>query len=294
MTKKSKKEPSIFKCEQCHFSCSKIGNYNRHILTRKHIMITNGDKKGANIFECECGKIYKHRQGLSTHKKKCSYVAVTEDETQQLTKLDPNMVRELIEKNTELQQQLVELSGKFDTMVVNNNITKNITKNNTNNFNINVFLNEQCRDAINFTDFVDRIEVSHDDLENNANMGFVNGISKIFVDNLKQLTLHERPIHCTDVKRETMYIKDDDQWQKEKTIIQEKIQHAIQEVSRKSLCSLLEWKEGNPEYDDLDSEFANKCVVIQKESLPGTNKEKLYPRVTHNIAKESTIEKLEK
>ena len=291
MTKKSKKEPSIFKCEQCDFSCSKIGNYNRHILTRKHIMMTNGDKKGANIFECECGKIYKHRQGLSTHKKKCSYVAVTEDETQQLTKLDPNMVRELIEKNTELQQQLVELSGKFDTMVVNNNITKNITKNNTNNFNINVFLNEQCRDAINFTDFVDRIEVSHDDLENNANMGFVNGISKIFVDNLKQLTLHERPIHCTDVKRETMYIKDDDQWQKEKTIIQEKIQDAIKEVSRKSLCSLLEWKEGNPEYDDLDSEFANKCVVIQKESLPGTNKEKLYPRVTHNIAKESIIEK---
>ena len=291
MTKKSQKEPIIFRCEQCDFSCSKIGNYNRHLLTRKHIMITNGDKKGANIFECECGKIYKHRQALSTHKKKCTYVPVTEDETQQLTKLDPNMVRELIEKNTELQQQLVELSGKFDTMVVNNNITKNITKNNTNNFNINVFLNEQCRDAINFTDFVDRIEVSHDDLENNANMGFVNGISKIFVDNLKQLTLHERPIHCTDVKRETMYIKDDDQWQKEKTIIQEKIQHAIQEVSRKSLCSLLEWKEANPEYDDLDSEFANKCVVIQKESLPGTNKEKLYPRVTHNIAKESIIEK---
>lgn len=294
MTKKSQKEPSIFRCEQCDFSCSKIGNYNRHLSTRKHIMITNGDKKGANNFECECGKIYRHRQGLSTHKKKCTYVPVTEDETQQPTKLDPNMVRELIEKNTELQQQLVELSGKFDTMVVNNNITKNITKNNTNNFNINVFLNEQCRDAINFTDFVDRIEVSHDDLENNANMGFVNGISKIFVDNLKQLTLHERPIHCTDVKRETMYIKDDDQWQKEKTIIQEKIQHAIQEVSRKSLCSLLEWKEGNPEYDDLDSEFANKCVVIQKESLPGTNKEKLYPRVTHNIAKESIIEKMEK
>lgn len=290
-TKNSLKNKTKFYCEKCDYSCLRSGDFKKHINSKKHKSQNTTELQQKILYECECGRTYNHRASLFNHKKKCSYVAVTEDETQQLTKLDPNMVRELIEKNTELQQQLVELSGKFDTMVVNNNITKNITKNNTNNFNINVFLNEQCRDAINFTDFVDRIEVSHDDLENNANMGFVNGISKIFVDNLKQLTLHERPIHCTDVKRETMYIKDDDQWQKEKTIIQEKIQDAIKEVSRKSLCSLLEWKEGNPEYDDLDSEFANKCVVIQKESLPGTNKEKLYPRVTHNIAKESIIEK---
>ena len=93
----------------------------------------------------------------------------------------------------------------------------NVTINNTqnNNFNVNMFLNVQCKDAINFTDFIERIEVSHDDLENNAQLGFVNGISKILLDNLQRLTLYERPIHCTDVKRETMYIKDDNQWQKD-------------------------------------------------------------------------------
>lgn len=293
-----------FECKFCDYNTSSIKDYNKHVNTAKHRKKANLEhleqKIPENQFKCECGKEYRARNSLWYHKKKCTYVPPikpvgTAKETSsehQITKLDPNMVRGLIEQNTELQKQLVELSDKFDAMVLGNNITNNITnnKNNTNNFNINVFLNEQCRDAINFTDFVDRIEVSHDDLENNANMGFVNGISKIFVDNLKQLTLHERPIHCTDVKRETIYIKDDDQWQKEKTIIHEKICDAIQEISRKSLCSLLEWKQTNPDYDDLDSDFSNKCVVIQKESLPGCNKEKLYPRVAHNIAKQSMLE----
>lgn len=291
-TKNSSKIEAKFYCEKCDYTCLRSGDFNKHIRSKKHNSKNTTELQQKILYECDCGRSYNHRASLYNHKKKCTYEPPhTQEETKSLpNKLDPNMVRSLIEQNTELQKQLVELSGKFDNMVVNN-ITKNITKNNTNNFNINVFLNEQCRDAINFTDFVDRIEVSHDDLENNATMGFVNGISKIFVDNLKQLTLHERPIHCTDVKRETMYIKDDDQWQKEKNTIDEKLRDAIQEVSRKSLCSLMEWKQTNPEYEDMDSDFSNKCVVIQKESLMGSNREKIYPKVTHNIAKESIIEK---
>ena len=109
-------------------------------------------------------------------------------------------------------------------------------------------MNEKCKDAINFSDFIDRIEVSHEDLENNAELGFVNGISKIIIDNLKQLTVHERPIHCTDVKRETMYIKDDDKWKKDKEINKQKLNDAIQEVSRKSMISLMDWK--NVDYNN--------------------------------------------
>ena len=192
------------------------------------------------------------------------------------------MVRDLIKQNRDLQDQLITMA---------NNKSENITINNTQNnkFNINLFLNEQCSNAINFTDFIDRIEVSQKDLEKNAELGFVNGISKILMDNLKQLTLYERPIHCTDVKRETMYIKDHDQWQKDEG---EKITNAIQEVSRKSIRSLMDWKNDNPDYDGGESDFSNKCVAIQQQSLAGDKKEVYYQKVIHNLAKESSLTKV--
>ena len=109
-----------------------------------------------------------------------------------------------------------------------------------------------------YSDFIDRIEISHDDLENNAQLGFVNGMTKILMDNLKLLTLHERPIHCTDVKRETMYIKEENKWNKDHSV--EILENAIQEVSRKSMQSLSQWKKSNPEYNDMDSEFSRKCI----------------------------------
>ena len=299
--KKTPKNAKIFLCETCHFKCSKQSEYDRHLSTRKHQILTNTYKKtpkNAAAFWCECGNMYKHRQSLNTHKKKCTIISsdfeksateLTESATQPIiptdNKIDANLIKELIQQNRELQSQLVTLS---------NNKGDNITINNTNNtqnnkFNINVFLNEQCRNAINFTDFIDKIEVSHNDLEKNAELGFVNGISKILMDNLKQLTLHERPIHCTDIKRETMYIKDDNQWQKE--TVNEKMNDAIQELSRKSIRSLMDWKNDNPEYDGAESDFSNKCVVIQQHSLAGEKKDVYFPKVIHNLAKESTLNK---
>ena len=117
-----------------------------------------------------------------------------------------------------------------------------------------MFLNEQCKDAINFSDFIDRIEISYDDLENNAQLGFVKGITKIFMDNLRQLTLYERPIHCTDMTQETLYIKDKDVWNNDEC--DKQLESAIQEVSRKSLTSLMDWKQKNPEYKNMDSDFS--------------------------------------
>ena len=120
---------------------------------------------------------------------------------------------------------------------------------------------------------------------------FVNGISKIIIDNLKQLTVHERPIHCTDDKRETMYIKDDDKWKKDKEINKQKLNDAIQEVSRKSMISLMDWKNTNPEYQDADSEFSLKCIAMQQQSTAITKKQQCYPKVARKIARESTIDK---
>ena len=159
--------------------------------------------------------------------------------------------------------------------------------NNNQKFNINVFLNETCKDAMNLSDFVKSIEVSREDLENNAQLGFVGGISKIFMDNLRQLSVNKRPIHCTDLKRETIYIKDDDKWTKEEDY--KKLNGAIQTITQKSTRTLLTWKAENPDYKDHDSEFSNLCIVIQRNSMAGYDRDTYYPKVIRAIAKEVTI-----
>jgi hypothetical protein len=150
-----------------------------------------------------------------------------------------------------------------------------------------VFLNDQCKDAINFADFIKNIEITHQDLENNAQLGFVSGISKILMDNLKQLGVNERPIHCTDTKRETMYIKDENKWTKE--VDDSKLQKAIQTVSCKSMGKLQEWKKENPDYQDMDSAFSKKCLDIHKHTIAGSDREVYYPKVIHVLARETMV-----
>ena len=180
---------------------------------------------------------------------------------------------DLIKQNRELQQQLI----------VSNQTVNNNTINNNQKFNINVFLNERCKNAINFSDFIDNIQLSHEDLENNAQLGFVQGMTKIITDHLNQLTLYERPLHCTDKKRETLYIRDEDAWNKEKEKAKQKIFEGIQEVSRKGIQELMEWKHNNPEYNNIDSDFSKLCMSMQKETLAGENREKYYKKVLNNI-----------
>ena len=290
--KKNAKNAGEFSCVLCDFECSNRYDYNRHLSTRKHEILTNPNKKNAKnalLFSCDCGKQYKHRSSLSTHKKNCKIESKLSNE---IVEQDIDYKSLLVKAMNQLEDQQEQMKRKDELMAnMINKIDKigNTTNNNTNNFNINMFLNERCKNAINFSDFIERIEISHDDLENNAQLGFVNGMTKIFMDNLKQLTLYERPIHCTDVKRETMYIKDADAWEKEQS--DKKINKAIQEVSRKSISSLLDWKKTNPDYEDMDSEFSNRCIVIQQQSLSGGNREQNYSKILHNIAKENIIEK---
>ena len=289
LTKKSQKIPKIFLCEHCDYNTSNVKDYNKHLLTRKHKMLTNVDKTVPENpeFVCDqCSKTYKYRQSLHVHKRKCSVskdtIAIIDNDT---TSGD-STIEYLLKENSEMKQMMMEMMGKIG------NTTNNTTNNtmNNNQFNINMFLNDQCKNALNFSDFIERIEISHDDLENNAQLGFVNGMTKILMDNLRQLTLHERPIHCTDVKRETFYIKDQDVWEKEKSTV--KLENAIQEVSRKSLKSLIDWKKTNPDYEDLDSEFSKKSIHIQQNSSGLCQKESFYPKIIHKLAKENTISQL--
>jgi len=283
--KKSQKIPTKYVCDKCDYTTCSHKDYNKHLATRKHQIRTNDVPKAP--YECNCGRIYKHASSLWNHKQKCNINTDTcEDQSNtQTIKIDSNMVLELIRQNKELQQQMFELAQtKSDVTIHNNNNNKTTNNRNTNNFNISVFLNEHCKNAINFSDFINNIQVSREDLQNNAQLGFVGGISKIITDNLKLLTVHERPIHCTDIKRETMYIRDDNSWKKDKDFVQETLNRAIQEVSRKSVISLMEWKQTNPDYKDMDSDFSNLCLVMHQQSIAGYDRDKFYPKVIRRIA----------
>ena len=266
-------------CAVCNKLFSTKYELNKHLTTKLHI---NKENKITKVFNCiKCSKIYSSYHSLWQHKRKCSSkIQTTNTETLMIEILKSN--NELQKQNQELQKQMLDFckNGISNTTIHNNNNQK---------FNINVFLNDHCKDAINFTDFIKNIEISHEDLENNAQLGFVAGISKIFLDNLKQLGVNERPFHCTDTKRETMYIKDEDKWHREPD--DSKLQKAIQTVSYRSMGKLQEWKKDNPEYQDVNSEFSEKCLSIHKHTIAGSNREVYYPKVIHVLAKETMVDK---
>ena len=301
------KNADIFKCEHCDFKCCKQSNWSTHLLTRKHQNRMKLNEKNevtaAPSFVCKkCDKSYKARNSLWYHENKCSLKPVVAE------KINVDLIerilddrQRILDDNAELRNFIMEQS-KMTTETVNkalelckpvnnnnNNTTINQTNNNNQRFNINLFLNEQCKDAINFSDFVKNIQISYEDLENNAQLGFVNGISKIFLDNLNQLDVTERPIHCTDVKRETMYIKDENIWTKQPD--DDKLQKAIQTVSYRSMGKLAEWKQENPDYKDCNSEFSQKCLDIQKQTLAGSERGVYYPKVIHALARETIVDK---
>ena len=285
------KIPNSFECESCDYRCCSKKDFAKHLDTRKHLTTNNTNsisQKILKIYTCKtCNNEYKHQSSLCKHTKSCQ----PKPEQQSISDLTTltNLMMEFIKNSTDVQKQVLELckvgTTNNNTIVTNNTVNGNV--NNNQKFNINVFLNEQCKDAMNLSDFVKSIEVSREDLENNAQLGFVGGISKIFLDNLRQLSINKRPIHCTDLKRETMYIKDDDKWTKE--VGPAKLNMVLQTISQKSTRTLLNWKAENPDYKDHDSEFSNLCIVIQRNSMAGYDRDTYYPKVIRAIAKEVIV-----
>ena len=290
-----KKIPKFY-CENCETGTNNKKDFNKHLATAKHKKLHGLTDLEQNLtdksqpFVCkECNMSYKSRVGLWYHSKKCGKSPKSPDYMTVITQLlnqNNDLKNFILEQATEHKKDTMEIVGKMIETVkpINNN-----TVNNNHKFNINVFLSEQCKDAINFSDFVKNIEVSREDIQNTGQLGFVNGISKILMDNLKQLSINERPIHCTDLKRETMYIKDEDKWNKEED--DTKLRNAIQTVSRKSMKTLIDWKQVNPDYEDGDSEFSQECLSMQRHSVAGDDREVYYPKVAKLVAKEVIVDK---
>ena len=309
--KKLDKNENLFICEKCLFKCSYESDFNRHLLTAKHKMINNDNNNTRNnekSNKCICGKYFKFPSGLSRHKKKCSQinnnnnnnnnaVVVQENQEDKLSVMDiitqnkeimDALVlqnEELMKKNSELTNAIIKQSNTIQDIVPkigNNNTTNN------NQFNLQVFLNEDCKDAINFSDFIKQIQVSFEDIENQAESGYVKGISKLFIENLKELGTNKRPIHCTDKKRKTLYIKENDEWDKESS--QDTLIKGIQEITRSTMRTLIKEKENQAEeFADMESEFSKKCLVIQRNLIPTAPRETAFSKVMENITKNSGI-----
>jgi hypothetical protein len=286
-----------FNCECCNYKCSKKSDYEKHLATIKHKnteqikndtgMIKMDNEKVANLakvaklFNCECGKIYKFRQGLYKHQKNCDYKEPICVEIQKTTEASGDVVALLMEQNKLLTEQNKQQAEQSKQQAEKSNIQielltttikdmipnmgNNNNSNNTNQFNINMFLNEECKDAINMSDFVKSIQVSLDQLEYTTNNGLCKGVTRVIMDNMNKLSKYERPLHCSDLKRETLYIKDNDKWEKDTNKI--KLKEVIKKTSNKNYSALSNWNKDNPNFmqrDDQQNFYARSASAIGK------------------------------
>ena len=292
---KAPKNPILFECKYCDYSSVKIKDYKRHLLTDKHINRTflndleQKKPQKPKVFICSnCKKCYKARNSLWYHEQKCCKeinnvptTIVTNEPS------DKELIMLLIKENSELKNMMIKVIENGTHNTTNNN---NINTNSHNKaFNLNFFLNETCKNAMNITDFVDSIKLQLSDLMTVGELGYVDGISKIIVKNLNNLDETERPIHCTDKKRETFYVKDQNQWEKEddnKT----KLKKAVKTVANKNIRLLPQYRAKFPDYNDSDSIHSDEHSKIVIESMVcDKNKD---DKIIKNISNVTTINKL--
>jgi hypothetical protein len=297
-----------FYCKKCDYGTSKKSSYSDHLLSAKHKKsmisnISNGKiSKICNKFTCKnCNKVYKDNSGLWRHNKKCIKVKESPDTIIENSENPADVVRlllnqnmELIKQNQEFKDLIIEQNNKMIEVAKEAKIINNTT-NNTNNFNLQFFLNEQCKDALNIMEFINQLQLNTTDLDMVGRLGYSEGISKLFIRGLKQLDVFKRPLHCSDLKREVLYVKDKDSWEKD-TDENNKIKTAIKYIAAKNFKQINEWREKNPESDDYDSKKHMDYHQIVIHSMGGATKEEdeqHYNKIIRNVAKESIIDKTE-
>jgi len=289
--------PSFFYCKNCDFKCFVKRDFNRHVNTQKHKnnILTTFDndfyqkKPSDKKYTCQnCNKDYKDRAGLWRHSKKCNLEEVIKTNNGNKTNDNKDeLIEYLVKENKEIKELILELAKKdtYSHCTTNNN-----SHNKT--FNLQFFLNETCKDAMNIMDFVNSIQLQLSDLERVGELGFVEGISNIITTNLNALDITQRPVHCADKKREVIYIKDEDKWEKED---EEKIKlrKAIKKVATKNMCLLPKFKEAYPDCSKASSKYSDQYNKIIVESCGGSGDNDLEKenKIIRNIAKNVIIDK---
>ena len=297
-TKKLEKTSEKFVCEPCDFKCCYTTDWDRHITRLKHKkneISTNNQQKNIKTFICNnCNKEYKERTGLYRHKQKC-IIENTEDNLQINTEdkndsSDKELINLLIKENTDFKNLILDVCKNFQSSIVNNNTSTNNSHNKT--FNLQVFLNETCKDAMNIMDFADSIKLQLTDLENVGEYGFVNGISKIIIKNLQEMDVNLRPVHCSDLKREVAYVKENGIWEKDSPD-NKLIKKAIKRVANRNIRQITEWKKLYPDCGLSDSKKSNQYneLVIEAMGGRGDDDEGKANKIVKKIMKNVVIDK---
>ena len=307
LTDSCKKVAKTFNCSDCDYITSRKSSYDKHIRTAKHKQLTEVNAEltesceiVANCckFFCQvCNKEYLSRVGLWKHKQKCNSKEESEGEIEdEIKKTDEltELVKYLMKENLEMKTMMMEQSNIMMEVIKHgtHNTTNNTTTNSHNKaFNLNFFLNETCKDAMNIMDFVDSIKLQLSDLEKVGELGYVEGISNIIVKNLNELDVTLRPVHCTDKKRETMYIKDEDKWEKDES--NSKIKKAIKRVASKNQRLLPKFKEAHPDCGTYHSKYSDQYnkIIIESVGGSGDNDAEKEEKIIRNISKNVLVEK---
>ena len=294
-------QPKTYDCELCNYTTINIKDYNKHLSTSKHQDKVNGNT--TTEYKCDCGKYYICYGTLWRHKKTCNNNSTKIDNTNLSNTLSVELVIELVKNNKELQELMREDRKMFmdeirqaKSQSINTNIQNANTISNTSNnanFNLNFFLNEQCKNAVNLTEFIESLVVTAEDFERTGKLGFVDGISKIFLKGLRELDVYSRPIHCTDLKRESIYVKQDNVWVKEDSE-KSHLNTAVKHIARKNLRQLVTWKEENPDCLDNSTRASDLLVTYSQRALGGMGEQedaKFRGAIIKNVLKDVVIDK---
>ena len=285
-----------YKCDICNISCSRNIEWDRHLNTAKHQKKLNGKVTENNFttnkeYKCECNKKFKSHSGLWKHKKKCKYAINNEIDIEKEDKIDilinenkdfKNIILELVKTNGDLQKQMIEVCKNS-----NNSNNTNHSYNNNKTFNMQIFLNEKCKDAMNIMDFVNSMTLELSDLEDVGELGYVDGISNIIIKKLNEMDIHKRPVHCSDTKRETLFVKDNNVWEKEESG-RDTLRRAIKYISKKNSDLLPAWSEENPESQNIHSKRNDHYIKMVLQAMGGrgdieTNENKIIKKISKSV-----------
>jgi hypothetical protein len=305
-----------YNCEPCSFTTDNKTDYERHLTRKKHIIKSNSINghplPNSNTYTCHsCYKSFKCRTSIYKHKTICKEAEITIEsvtaaaaataapptQTEQhlcevLTKNFTNAMLLLVQQNAEFQSKIMEMckNGGLGGMTNSHNtITTTTTNSHNPTFNMNMFLNEKCKDAMNMKDFVNSIQLNMTDLENVVRLGYVEGMSNIFIDNLQKTDIYKRPVHCSDVKRETLYVKENDQWEREEPN-HPKMVNAVLAVEQKNVILVNEWAKANPRCMNSSTRENETYFRLSKVVTDG-EKDGNIDKVIRKVAKKVVIEK---